>query len=299
MDDLTDIRGIASRTASKLTTQGIETPEQLAEADPDKIDELGDSKAEKLVRRAQQATITSQTAADLLDDFTDQRYISTGIPELDTVLGGGWEPGTVGLVYGKSGTAKTQVLFSSMSQAAAEGSVVYLMTEVQSKSIADRMRSLADNVDHLENIHIYEAYDVNEQYETYHVIEEEFDDIDLFVIDSFTAQFRTEEKFDGRNNLGDRSTEMGRHLREIGEMARVFDTPVVMAGQVYPTPEAYGQQDNPYGGEKMYHFVSYFLRMSNGQGNLKEAALENHPGIEESGITLRIEDDSIEGVIDE
>lgn len=296
MSDLSDIHGLGASAETKLINQGIKTVSDLADADPSDIDEINDSKAEKLVRRASQETITTKTASDLLAEYDDQEYISTGIDDLDDILGGGWEPETVGMVYGQSGTGKTQVTFSTMGSAASEGPVVYLMTEVQSKSIADRLRNLSENVDDLSNIYIYEAHDVDEQYDAYRAIGEDLDEIDLFVIDSFTAQFRMTERFDGRENYGERSAEMGKHLREIAEMSRVYQCPVVMTGQVYESPEMFGSQDQLYGGQKMEHFISYFVRMRNGDGNLQEASIENHAGIEEDSVQLRIEQEEIKGV---
>ena len=296
MVSLTDITGVGSKTADTLKENGITTVDELAVAEPSDINGVSEAKAIKIVRRATQETITTKTAADLLDEFNSQTYASTGIGELDEAMSGGWEAETIGLVYGKSDTGKTQVIFSSMGETAAEGTVVYLMTELQSKSIAERLRSLSREVDHLDNIHIYEAFDVDEQYECYHAIEEDHEHIDLLVIDSFTAQFRMTDRFDGRENYGERSAEMGRHLRKLGKVARVYQTPVVLTGQVYATPDAFGKGDNPWGGEKMLHFVSYYLRMSEGEGTLKKATVENHPGIEETTLRLRIEDEEIVAV---
>jgi len=292
---LTEISGVGSTTASKIIDSGIETVEELAAAEPSDISDVSEAKAQKIIRRASQRTITSKTAGGLLDEFSDQEFVTTGIDALDGVLGGGWEPETIGMVYGKSGSGKTQVLFASMAEVSSEGPVVYLMTEVQSKSIADRLRDLADAVNDLDRIHIYEAHDVDEQYDAYEAIGQDFDEIEMFVVDSFTAQFRMTERFDGRKNYGERSAEMGRHLRKIGEMSRVFQCPVVMTGQVYESPERYAGPEDLYGGQKMEHFVSYFVRMSEGDGTLRKAGLENHAGIEEDEVQLRIGQESIEG----
>lgn len=295
MPDLTEIRGVASKTASTLNDSGIETVEELADAEPPDIDGMSEKKANKIIRRASQKTITSKTASDLLEEYNDQEYASTGVDTLDEVLDGGWEPETIGMIYGKSGTGKTQVVFSSMSAASSEGPVIYLMTEIQSKSIAERLRNLASKVDDLSNIYIYEAHDVDEQYDAYQAIGEDFDEIDLFVVDSFQAQFRMNEAFEGRENLGERSKAMGKHLREIGRMSRVFQCPVILTGQVYESPEMFSGPEDLYGGQKMEHFVSYFVRMSHGDGNLRKAALENHAGIQEDEVQIRIENEELVG----
>lgn len=293
MPDLTDITGVGAATASTLGDHDIRGVEDLAEADPSTIDGVAEAKMEKIVRRAQQELITSKTASDLLAEYESQEYVSTGVDAVDRILDGGWEPETIALAYGQSGTGKTQLVFSTMGSAASEGTVVYLMTELQSKSIADRLRSLSDSVDDLDNIHIYQANDVDEQAEAYEAIAEEYDSIDLLVVDSFTAQFRMAERFDGRENLGDRSAEMGKHLRRLGSMARVYQCPVVMTGQVYSNPDAWGKGDVPYGGNKMEHFISYFVRMTDEGGSLWGASLENHPGVPEDEVTLRIEEDGL------
>lgn len=293
MTKLTEIKGIGSRVKSKLNSSDVTSVEELASSDPSDLENIGEVKAEKIIRRANQETITSQTVEDMLDDYENQTCITTGVDGLDDLLDGGWEPETIGMLYGQSGTGKTQVLFSSMGAAASEGPVVYLMTEVQSKSIADRIKRLSSNVDDLSNIHIYQANDVDEQYESYHAISEDFDEISLLVIDSFTAQFRMNPDFDGRENYGARSAAMGKHLRQIGRMSRIFKCPVVMTGQVYESPDMFGKKDQLYGGQKMEHFVSYFVRMRESEGVLKEATIENHAGIEEDDVKLTIEDDEI------
>ena len=143
MVNLTDITGVGAKTADTLKESGIATVDELAVAEPSEIDGISETKATKIIRRATQETITTKTASDLLDEFDNQTYAPTGIEELDESMSGGWESETIGLVYGKSDTGKTQVIFSSMGETASEGTVVYLMTELQSKSIADRLRSLA------------------------------------------------------------------------------------------------------------------------------------------------------------
>lgn len=295
MSELTDVPGIGPGVADSLHDQGIDTVEDLADAEPDAIS-VPTGNASTLISRANQRTISSKSMADLLTEYDDQQYRSTGVDTLDDVLGGGWEVGTIGMIYGKSGKGKTQVAFSSMTTAAAEGPVVYLQTEMQSKSIAERLANLATDTSHLENITLYEAYSLEDQFNTYEKAIEEHDDLELIVIDSFTAQFRMTDEFDDRSNLSARSSEIGRHLRKLGEIARQNDVAVLLTGQVYPQPEAYGRSDKLWGGEKLKHFISYFVRMSTGQGELVTAELENHPGRAEEEVSINITDESLEGV---
>lgn len=300
--ELTSIRGIAGGTAKQLKEQDVETIDDLADADPENLD-LSTGNAETLVQRANRQTITSKTAADLLDEYGETKWASTGVDELDEILGGGWEAETIGVTYGKSGKGKSQLLFSTLIESAAEGSVAYLQTELQSKSIAERLMNMAEArydatelTEVMDNIKFYEAYDHEDQFDTYQKIREDHDELELLVIDSFTAQFRMTNDFGDRSTLSARSDEIGRHLKYLGKTAREMSIPIVMSGQVYPEPEAYGKGDKLWGGEKMKHFVSYFVRMSTGKGELVEAELENHPGKTEEDLLINIGDEGLEGI---
>jgi RecA/RadA recombinase len=294
MSEIKDIDGIGDGVAKKLRQQGIETVEELADADPDEIS-VPTGNADLLVDRANRAAIDSTSASDLLDQYAETSFVTTGISELDDLLGGGWEAATLALIYGKSGTGKTQLAFNTMAHAASEGTVVYIQTENQSKSIAERIASLAEGPEDLENIEIYEAYSIDKQRQTYEDIKEEFDDIQLLVVDSLTAQFRVDDALQGRQNLGDRATALGSHLNVLAEIARREDIPIVCTGQVYPTPDRFGG-DEPWGGEKMKHFVSHFVYTSQGQGDLTDVALENHPGIPEDELSVMISEETIEAI---
>jgi len=300
MGDLQSIPGIGEGVEKRLRQQGVEDIEELANSDPDEIS-VPTGNTATLISRANQRTISTQTASEMLDQYGETGYVSTGVELLDGVLGGGWEDETVGIPYGQSGKGKTQLVLSSIVQAAAEGPAVYVQTEMQSRSVSQRLYSIAmdteeDADDILDNIHFYEAYSIEDQYATYQKIEEDHSDLEFIVVDSFTAQFRVADDLQGRQNLGSRSKEIGRHLKKVASMARTYSIPVALTGQVYPTPEAYGKSDKLWGGEKLRHFVSYFIRMSSGQGELVESSLENHPGHEEQSILINITSDGLDGV---
>lgn len=299
MTDLTKITGVGPSTAKSLQEQGYSTAEDLAEAEPSDI-EVPVGSADEIIGRAKRMSTVSKTGSDLLEEYQNATFASTGVTQLDTVLGGGIEQETICCVYGQSGKGKTQVAFSTMVENAAEGTVVYLQTEDQSKSISERMAKMAegsgyDPVDILDNIVIYEAYSVADQYETYQVAFDNHPDMELFVIDSFQATFRMSGDFDGRENLGDRSEVMGKHLRQLSSLMREYETPILMTGQVYSQPEAY-KKPKLWGGDKMVHFIPYFICMSSGQGELMEAELENHPGMGEESVLLNIDDDGVQGI---
>lgn len=293
MSDLTKINGIGASVAKALQDQGIDTATDLANADPDEID-VPTGNADTLVRRANQSTIVSKSMADILNEYEEQTFEPTGVDGLDDILGGGFESETVGMIYGPSGQGKTQLAFSGMAQSASEGSsVAYLQTEVQSKAVADRVASMIEDPNDLTNISMYEAYTPSDMIDTYSVIADRSEGIDLFIVDSFTGPFRVGGEFDGRQNLSERSEVMGIHLDRLRKIAQEKECAVVLVGQVYQTPEAYAKGDRLWGGDKLEHFCSYFVKMSSGSGTLVEGTLENHVGKAERTITLSITDEGL------
>ena len=68
--------------------------------------------------------------------------ISTNLPNLDRVLGGGIVPGSVILVGGEPGIGKSTLLLQAANELAAEGPVLYVSGEESARQIALRARRL-------------------------------------------------------------------------------------------------------------------------------------------------------------
>ncbi|HEX9160604.1 MAG TPA: AAA family ATPase, partial [Thermoanaerobaculia bacterium] len=68
--------------------------------------------------------------------------VSTRLPNLDRVLGGGVVPGSVVLVGGEPGIGKSTLLLQAAQQLAAEGPVLYVSGEESPRQIAMRARRL-------------------------------------------------------------------------------------------------------------------------------------------------------------
>ncbi len=61
---------------------------------------------------------------------TNVRVISTGIPQLDQALGGGWRQGEISELVGGRSTGKTSVLLTSLTAATADGGVAAIVDAV-------------------------------------------------------------------------------------------------------------------------------------------------------------------------
>jgi hypothetical protein len=61
---------------------------------------------------------------------TNVRVISTGVPQLDQTLGGGWRQGEISELVGGRSAGKTSVLLASLTAATAEGGVAAIVDAV-------------------------------------------------------------------------------------------------------------------------------------------------------------------------
>ena len=97
------------------------------------------------------ATVTAAVAsigiADVDDDVAPR--VSTDIPALDRVLGGGLVAGAVTLVGGEPGIGKSTLLLQAAQKLAQRGRVLYVSGEESPRQIAIRARRLGiahDNI---------------------------------------------------------------------------------------------------------------------------------------------------------
>lgn len=300
-EELGDLDGVGPKTKHKLKQSGIESLDDLANAEVDDLASNGmsESRAKDFIDKAKQSAVIIQSGEEVVEEYENKDTISTGINSLDDMLGGGWEEGYVIALPGQSGAGKTQLCFQSMVSAVEQTGkpAVYIETE-RGRYRTDRLNKLANESDTQENIYRVKAYDLDQQMQAYRKLRDHFDDLSLVVVDSFTARFRLSEKFDGRGSLSERSTEMAKHLTELENMAENLQVPILITAQIYSNPGQYGKSEYIYGGSLFMHTVGYFLHMKPDSGHMVEAQLRNHPGKDDSETSIRIGDDTLDSIED-
>lgn len=299
--ELTDLKGVGQVTFNdKLKPAGFETVGDVAKASVDDlVDEAGlsEGKANKIYERANREAVVLQTGEDVQQEYDDRGVVSTGMPLLDQMLGGGWEEGFLITLSGESSSGKTQVAFNSMVEAVQQtgNPAVYIETE-PNRYRPERLRSLSDDEGVQSDIYRIKAYDLEKQKLAYDKVREHFDEVSLVVVDSFTARFRLAEKFEGRGTLSERSQEMSAHLRRLERLGDQLDSPILLTAQVYGDPSGWGAGDAVYGGSLMQHTVSCFVNMKSSSGNLKEAQLRGHPGKADEEVHINIGENQLEAM---
>lgn len=291
VSEISDIKGVGPKTITKLESVGIDSLTQLAQSSVEDVMEAGisDQKAEKMISRAKEANLLVQTATERQQEYDSRETISTGIPELDELIGGGYEEENVINIFGRSGSGKTQLSFQACISAYEEtdSPSVYIETE-RNRFRPNRVRQLADDESVVDNIYVVPAHSLEDQMNAYSKVQEEFPDAGIVVVDSFNSRFRLADEFDGRGSFSQRSELMGKHMSRLEEMATQLSCPVILTSQIYDSPTQYGKSDIPWGGNLFMHLVTYNLRVKPATGDLHSVTVEGHPEFPEESVNLNI-----------
>ena len=159
-----------------------------------------------------------KTAADALDDRKALVTLTTGAVELDKLLEGGVETGSITEVFGEFRTGKTQLCHTlcvtcqmAVTEGGAEGKAIYIDTEGTFRP--NRLRDIAerfgmDPTVALENVAYARAHNSEHQMELLKMAAAIMsqDRYALLVVDSATALFRTD--YQGRGELSERQMQM-------------------------------------------------------------------------------------------
>lgn len=298
--NITDVDGLGGRMATRIEDQaGISNLEQLAKADPDDladVDGISSSRAQKFINEAKESTVLIKSGDEVYEEFQDLTKVSTGIDDLDDLLGGGWDAGFIVAVGGETGSGKTQLAFQSLGEAAKTGApAVYIETE-RGRYRGNRVREMFDK-ETQENVFKVEAYNLDQQLAAYNTVKKQFDDLSMVVVDSFTARFRLTDDFSGRENFTDRSDAFGKHLTALEELASVHDIPVLLTCQVYEDVSGYGGGYVIYGGSLMMHTVNFVTMLHDRSGALSNLKIQNHPEVGEEELEIQITEDGINSTV--
>lgn len=297
--DLNDLKGVGQVTVERLSEAGVNSLDDLAEVDSSALEDAGmsENKAEKLIRRANKETVVVKTGGEVVEELESKDNVPCGMDILNDHLGGGWRDGHIVAVAGPSGSGKTQVSFNALVTAVEETGrpAMYIETEPGRYS-PKRLQQLATEDDTQGMVHRVEAHTLDQQELAYEKVRDSDVDYSLIVVDSFTANFRLSDKFEGRSSLSQRSTAIGRHLTGLREMAGKHDCPTLITAQIYGNPSGYGSPNAIYGGSLFMHSVNYILMMAEDRGSIRKAKIMNHPEVAEEELYINITDSDLESM---
>ncbi|KAG6414278.1 hypothetical protein SASPL_126996 [Salvia splendens] len=317
--------GIAAIDIKKLKDAGLCTVESVAYA-PRKellqIKGISDAKVDKIIE-AGTFSCTSLMASKLVPlGFTSatqlhaQRLeiiqITSGSKELDRVLEGGFETGSITELYGEFRSGKTQLCHTlcvtcqlPLDQGGGEGKAMYIDAEGTFRpqrllQIAERFG--LNGADVLENVAYARAYNTDHQSRLLleaasMMVETRFA---LMIVDSATALYRTD--FSGRGELSARQMHLAKFLRSLQKLADEFGIAVVITNQVVAqvdgTAVFAGPQSKPIGGNIMAHATTTRLALRKGRGEERICKVVSSPCLAEAEARFQISTDGVTDVKD-
>lgn len=192
--------------------------------------------------------------------------IIAGSKELDQLLGGGMETGSITEIFGEFRTGKTQLCHTlcvtcqlKVEQGGGEGKALYIDTEGTfrpKRLVAIAERFGLNPMDVLDNVAYARAYNSDHQSKLLMqaagmLTESRYA---LVIVDSATALYRTD--YSGRGELSARQMHLARFLRQLQRLADEFGVAVVITNQVVASVDGnamFGDPLKPIGGNIMAH----------------------------------------------
>lgn len=300
-----EMHGVNRQDVTRLSDAGFCTVEAVAHATIRKLTEIKgvtEQKAQKLKDIAYKIVpMGFATATQHLQQRQDLITLSTGSKELDKLLQGGIETGSLTELFGEFRTGKTQLCHTlcvtcqlPLDQGGGEGKAVYIDTEGTFRpqklvAIAERFGLNPDDV--LDNVAYARAHNSEQQMDLLKMASAMMaeDRYALLVVDSATALFRTD--YSGRAELSERQMSLAQFLRQLTRMAEEFGVAVVLSNQVVANPDGMSfakDATKPIGGNIIAHASTTRLRLKKGRGDTRICQIFDSPTLPESECTFAV-----------
>ena len=311
--ELEDLPGVGPTTAEKLREAGFLTVESIATAAPAELAEtaeIGESTAKKMIKSARELADIGgfRTGKDVFEQRKGVRKLKTRVPELDDLLGGGFETQAITEMYGEFGSGKSQIVHQMAvnvqlpeDEGGLSGSAIYIDTEntFRPERIEQMVIGLgidADPAEFLEHIHVARAHTSDHQIlmldtarERAAELRESDRPVRLFIIDSLTSHFRAE--YAGRGTLATRQQKLNRHLHDLFKLADENNAVGLVTNQVLSNPGVFfGDPTKPIGGNIVGHTATFRIYLRKSKGGKRIARLVDSPNLPEGEAPFMVEE---------
>jgi DNA repair protein RAD51 len=298
--------GVSATDTKKLREGGFQTVESVAYATRKRllaVKGISETKADKLIAEAAKLVPLGFTTAREYDDVrSSQLQLSTGSKELDTLLGGGLETGSITEMFGEFRTGKTQLCHTlsitcqlPMTDGGAEGKAMYIDSEGTFRP--ERLKSIAarfglDPDEALENVSYARAYNSDHQLALLQqasalMAESRYA---ILIVDSATALYRTD--YTGRGELASRQQHLGQFLRYLQRIADEFGCAILITNQVVAQVDGGAMfavdPKKPIGGHIIAHASQTRLSLRKGRGENRICKIFDSPSLPEGEATFAI-----------
>lgn len=249
------------------------------------------------------------TATEMHHRRSELISITTGSKQLDTLLAGGIETGSITELFGEFRTGKSQICHTlavtcqlPFDMGGGEGKCLYIDTEgtfrpVRLLSVAERYGLNGEEV--LDNVAYARAYNSDHQLQLLNQAAQMMTAtrFSLLIVDSATSLYRTD--FHGRGELSNRQTHLAKFMRTLQRLADEFGIAVVITNQVVAQvdggPSAMFNPDpkKPIGGNIIAHASTTRLSLKKGRGETRICKIYDSPCLPESDCMFAITESGI------
>ncbi len=308
-----DLPGVGAATAEKLREAGFDNLLTIAVATPGVlVDASGvtEATARKIINTAREKLdMGFETGEDLLKKREQVIKIATGCKSFDSMIGGGFETGSISETFGEFGASKSQIahVLSINTQLPKEeggayGSVIYL--DGESTFRPERIIQIAksrglDASEILKNIKTARCFNSDHQMllaeRAENIIKEGINGkpVKLIVVDSLTAHFRAD--FSGRSQLADRQQKLNRHMHTLMKLASQYNIAVYVTNQVMAKPDTFfGDPTAAIGGHIVSHNSQTRIYLRKGKKGTRVAKLVDSPYLADSECVFSVTEKGIE-----
>lgn len=298
--------GISNADIKKLMEGGFYSVEAIAFATKKNliaIKGISEAKADKILQEATKLVpMGFTTATELHQKRAEIIQLTTGSHELDKLLGGGIETGSITEIFGEFRTGKTQLCHMlavtcqlPVDQSGGEGKCLYVDTEGTFRperlvAIAEKYKLSKSDV--LNNVAYARAYNSDHQSQllvqaTAMMMESRYS---LLIVDSAMALYRTD--YSGRGELSARQMHLAQFLRMLLRIADVFGVAVVITNQVVAQVDGASMfcadPKKPVGGNIMAHASTTRLYLRKGRGETRICKIYDSPCLPEAEAMFTI-----------
>jgi DNA repair protein RadA len=301
--EIEDLPGIGETTAEKLRSLGKDTLDKIAVLTPYELSEIsgvGLEAAKKAVQSAKESTtINYETGEAVLERRKDIGKITTGVKDLDDLIGGGVETEAITETYGRFASGKSQLGFQlavnvqlPKDKGGLDGAVLFIDTEGTFRPERIEQIAKAAGIDPkkaLENMIVVRAITTEQQILTIEradklIVEK---NIKLIIVDSLMSLFRSE--FVGRGALNERQGKINQHLHKLQMLADKYKLAIYITNQVMDNPGIlFGDPTTPIGGNILAHAATTRLYLKKSKEEKRIVRLVDSPSMPEGECVMKI-----------
>ena len=223
--------------------------------------------------------------------------LSAGSYDLNKWLHGGYETDIVTVLYGGSGTGKTNFcLLAGVSQAKKGKKVIFIDTE--GGLSMERVKQLVgeDYKEVFKNILLLKPTNFTEQKKAFEQLlkylkEDSKDDIGLIVVDGMTILYRldfADARDDSEGAIQTINSELAKQMKTLAEIARKREIPVLVTNQVY----RWENEDRMVGGDILRYWGKCLIELVNDKGR-RTAYLRKHRSLPEKSLDFVIDNKGV------